>query len=458
MLIYNTLSEKKEDLDKILGGRKKVRMFVCGPTVYDLIHIGNGRTYVAFDNIVRYLRHSGYKVFYLQNITDIDDKIIRRANEKNLNWKTFAKTYERAYFEDEKRLGIASVTKYAPASKYIKEITKQVQKLIEKGHAYKIDGDGYYFDIKTFPEYGKLSKRTAAQAEDSVSRIDEGVNKRNRGDFALWKFSKTGEPAWNSPLGKGRPGWHIEDTAITERHFGPQYDLHGAAADLMFPHHEAEIAQQESASGKKPFVKIWMHSGFLNINQTKMSKSYGGFITVRDFLGKHSPAVFRYLVAAHHYRMPLNYSDDLTEQAKTTVDRLTQFACKLNKARGNAVPVNILDGYAQKFRAAMDDDFNSPEALAAIFTMINELSPRVWNLRKKEARAVAKWMLAKLELFGIRLQSPKIPLKIRQLAKKRDLYRSNKQFVQSDDLRKEIEALGYTIEDTPSGPFLWLKQ
>ncbi|KKU84749.1 MAG: Cysteinyl-tRNA ligase, partial [Parcubacteria group bacterium GW2011_GWA2_47_8b] len=307
MLIHDTLSGKKEDLEKV-ADNKKLRLFVCGPTVYDYIHIGNARTYIVFDNLVRYLRALGVKVFYLQNITDIDNKIIRRAAEENTNAKSLAKKYEKYYHEDEKALGIKSVTKYARATAHIKQIVRQIQTLIAKGHAYKID-DGYYFDISTFPEYGKLAKRTVNQAEDSVSRIDENVNKKNKGDFALWKFKKENEPSWKTPIGEGRPGWHIEDTAITERWFGPQYDIHGGAVDLKFPHHEAEIAQQEAASGKKPMVKVWMHSGFLVVGGEKMAKSSGNFVTVRDFLKQYPVEVLRYLVAAHHYRSPLDYSE-----------------------------------------------------------------------------------------------------------------------------------------------------
>lgn len=458
MLIYNTLSGQKENIEKILGGQKKLRLFVCGPTVYDYAHIGNARTYVAFDMIVNYLRSRDIKVFYLQNITDIDDKIIRRASEENISVSALTKKYEGAYHQDEKALGIKSVTKYAPATKYIKQIVSQIQTLIKKGHAYKIEGDGYYFDISTFPEYGKLSKRTALQAEDSVSRIDESVNKKNKGDFALWKFSKPGEPSWKTPLGEGRPGWHIEDTAITEYYFGPQYDIHGGAIDLKFPHHEAEIAQQESASGLKPLVKLWIHTGFLLVNGNKMSKSSGNFITIRGFLEKHSPAVLRYIVASHHYRSPIDYNDKAAEDAEKTLDSLAQFLSKLEKITARKEAEIKLEAHENKFNAAMEDDLNTAEALATIFSLVNELNPKMWELGKKDASTVAKWVTEKLKLFGITLAIPRIPLKIRFLAWRRELLRSSEQFTKSDVLRKEIEGLGYTIEDTEQGPFLWLKQ
>lgn len=470
MLIYNTLTGKKEKLEDLIPGRA-IKLFVCGPTVYDYAHIGNARTYIAFDIIVNYLRSRGIKVFYLQNITDVDDRIIRRASEENITTATLAKKYETAYHQDEKALGIKSVTKYAPATKYIGQIVAQIQTLIKKGHAYKIDGDGYYFDISTFPEYGKLSKRTALQAEDSISRIDESVNKKNKGDFALWKFSKEGaapnggeprletrrEPSWKTALGEGRPGWHIEDTAITEYHFGPQYDIHGGAIDLKFPHHEAEIAQQESASGLKPLVKVWIHTGFLLVNGDKMSKSSGNFITIRGFLKKYSAAALRYIVASHHYRSPIDYNDKAAEDAEKTLDSLAQFLSKLKKVGVRKEPEIQIDAHEKKFNAAMEDDFNTAEALATIFGLVNEINPKIWSIGAKDAAAIAKWITEKLNLFGISVIAPRIPLKIRFLAWRRELSRSSKQFAKSDVLRKEVEELGYTIEDTPVGPFLWSK-
>src|SRR3989344_3403901 len=280
MKIYNTLTKTKEDFTS--REDKKVRMFVCGPTVYDHIHIGNARTFVFFDVVAKYLRHAGFEVQYIQNITDIDDKIIARAKEAEEDPLAFAKKYEEIFLADMKAIGVTAVNQFDRATDHIPEVTKQIKTLIEKEHAYLIEGNGWYFDLSTFPEYGKLSGRTAEMANDAVSRIDENDKKRNKGDFCLWKLSKPEEPAWESKLGQGRPGWHIEDTAITEKYFGPQYDLHGAAQDLMFPHHEAEIAQQESASGLKPFVKYWMHSAFLVNKEKKMSKSLGHFITLNE--------------------------------------------------------------------------------------------------------------------------------------------------------------------------------
>lgn len=459
MLIYNTLSEKKEPLEKPGAGPMKI--FVCGPTVYDYAHIGNARTYIAFDIFIRYLRSLGWKVFYLQNITDIDDKIINRSHEEHTTPESIARKYKKAYQEDIKKLGVTSVTKYAPATKYIPQIVKQIKTLIKKGNAYKIKGDGYYFNLSTFPEYGKLSKRTILQAEDAVSRIDEGINKKNKGDFTLWKFSKDDEPGWQTELGYGRPGWHIEDTAISEHYFGPQYDIHGGALDLKFPHHEAEIAQQESASNKKPFVKIWMHAGFLLVNGKKMSKSQGNFISIRDFLKNYSPDMLRYLIASHHYRSPINYTEELARQTAKTLDSLTQFAHKIDflikkqKKSGSIKNFKELVNRTEKsFLNAMKDDFNTPQALAAIFTLLNEINKKIWQLGKKDAKTVKKWLLEKLNIFNIQIKTPKIPIKILRLAKKRELLRSNQQFTQSDHLRKTIESLGYIVEDTPIGPLI----
>lgn len=456
--IYNTLSEIKEELPD----SEELHFFVCGPTVYDFSHIGHARTYIAFDNIVRYLKSQEKEVFYLQNITDIDDKIIDRAREQDISWKKLAKSFEKAYYADMKSLGVKSVTRYARATDFIPEIVDQVKTLKEKGHAYEIPDDGWYFDLTTFPQYGKLSHRTAAAANDGVSRIDSSSRKRNTGDFCLWKLSKPGEPSWKTELGTGRPGWHIEDTAISEKFFGPQYDLHGGAMDLKFPHHEAEIAQQESASGKIPFVKIWMHTGFLLINGEKMSKSLGNFTTIRDFLKNQEPETLRTIVTAHHYRSPIDYTDALAHQAVASLQRVRHFIARLNvKRKTGTVSENIrliLENADKGFIGAMNDDFNSPDALASLFNMINSLESGLWNLNKAEAGAVRKLLEEKFGIFGIFLKkTTKIPAEITKKAKERDAFRIHKQFIQSDAIRKELDALGYIIEDTPLGPLVLKK-
>lgn len=454
--VYNTLSDKKDPLPE----GNPIRLFVCGPTVYAEPTIGNARTFMAFDIFVRYLRGRGHKLFYLQNITDIDDKIIDRAHQEGVGWKVIARRYERIFLRNMKALGITSVSRYARASDFIGKIVDQVEKLIKRGSAYKIAGDGYYFDLTTFPDYGKLSHRTVAQAEDAVSRIDISDKKINRGDFALWKFpTHEHEPRWKTRLGEGRPGWHIEDTAITEHFFGIQYEIHGGAMDLKFPHHEAEIAQQESASGKKPFVKLWMHTGFLTVNGEKMSKSRGNFVTVDSMLKNHSPETFRMMVLMHHYRSPLDYTAELAKNAGKNIDNIGEFLGKLRfvakKNRGTQALKSELDKLDTDLHAALADDFNTPKALASLFEFINSVQPRLWEISAAEAKIAAKHLKALLRGFGFGIVSPKIPLKIRWLAYRRELYRKNKQFKQSDTLRKKMEGVGCVIEDTPLGPFLW---
>ena len=456
MKLLDTRTGKKIPLQT----KKRINMFVCGPTVYDVPHIGNMRTYVAFDIIVRYLRSTGKKVFYLQNITDIDDKIIDRAKKERVHWKEIARKFERIYHEHESALGIASVTKHARATDYIPQIIAQIETLLAKKHAYRIEGDGYYFDISTFADYGKLSRRTVAQAQDSLSRVDESVHKKNRGDFALWKFPKHNDPSWDTKLGPGRPGWHIEDTAISEHHFGPQYDIHGGSVNLKFPHHEAEIAQQEASSGKKPFVKTWLHTGSLNMDGKKMSKSVGNVVTADQFLREHSADVFRYIVCAHHYRSPIDYTAQLVDQARQSLSALEHTIWKLGLvARHGALTKTTLSLATRSQRAftrAMEDDCNTPKALATLFETINSLEGRLFELSKKDAEHIQLFLLKNLHVLGFGTKkSPPVPLKIRALAAARDVMRRNQQFIQSDTLREKISALGYTVEDTPAGSFVY---
>jgi cysteinyl-tRNA synthetase len=460
--LYNTLSGKKEALPDVT----KLKLFVCGPTVYDNPHIGNARTFVIFDFFIRFLRSQKINVFYLQNITDVDDKIIDRAREEKTTWDEIARRYEAVFMKNMKGLGVISVDRYARATDFIPEIIKQVKTLIAKKHAYLIEGDGWYFDLSTFPNYGKLARRTMEQAEDATSRIDASDRKRNRGDFTLWKFSKPGEPSWSDKdLGAGRPGWHIEDTAITEHFFGPQYDIHGGAIDLKFPHHEAEIAQQESASGLHPFVKIWMHSGFLTVNGEKMSKSLKKFITIDELLKKRSADVFRMMVFMHHYRSPLDYTEALVETATKNIANLASFAAKLEmvaKGPKNATklgrPVLHFPSLELGMKIALNDDFNTPKALASVFEYIAGLQKKVWDIAPEDAGIFVKGLRELFQTFGINLETPKIPAKIKKLAEEREQFRASKQFEHSDELRKEIEGLGYEVSDTDGGPFLWPKK
>ena len=400
--VYNTLTRKKEVFKPIKD--KKVNMFICGPTVYDYAHLGHAKTYIQFDIIVRYLRFKGYKVFYLQNITDIDDKIINKAQESGLDengWKKIRDEFEKSYLEDMKALNVTSVNKYAKATDYISNIISQVKCLIDKGYAYKIS-DGWYFDLSKDKDYGKLAKRESLELNDAVSRIDENKEKKNKGDFCLWKFSKPGEPKWKADIGNGRPGWHIEDTAITEKEFGVQYDIHGGGIDLIFPHHEAEIAQMESISNKKPLVKYWLHTGFLKINKEKMSKSLKNFKTIKNALQEYPAEVIRYFFISFNYRQPADFSDEVLNNSQNAYKRLKNIVSELKDDK------KVNEKYLKEFEKAMDDDFNTPNALQVL-----------WKLVRDE-KAIGKFQTIKKidEIFGLRLfgkDEIKVPMEILKL-------------------------------------------
>ena len=451
MRLYNTLTKKKDELNPPEGG---VNFFVCGPTVYDYIHIGNARTFTLFDALVKYLRQKlGIKINYLQNITDIDDKIIARARAGGEDAAAFARKFEGIFMEDAAALGIDSVGTYARASEHIPEIVGQVKVLIKKGHAYLIKDDGYYFDLKTFPDYGRLSGRTVAMAEDGVSRIDESPRKRNRGDFNLWKLSQPGEPAWDTELGRGRPGWHIEDTAITEKYFGPRYDLHGAGADLMFPHHEAEIAQMESISGIKPFVKHWLHAGFIIDKSGKMSKSKGNFLTLRDALKEYAPETIRFYFLSAHYRSPLEYDHKSLPQARTAVNRVADFVNRLKETTGPSSPFPV-DDFTGEFWKQLEDDFATPGAFAAMFDLIKEANKSINNhsLSGNDAKKIIDFINQVNDIFGILPTEETAPAEVTALTAEREKARAEKDFAKSDELREQIKKLGWEVEDTPTGP------
>jgi len=453
--IRNTLTGKKEILKPRKG--KKINLFVCGPTVYDLSHIGHARTYVIFDVIAKYLKQSGYNITYLQNITDIDDKIIERASKTKADPKQLAEKFEKEYLKDAKDLKITSVSKYARATDYIKEIISQVKRLIEKGYAYQLE-DGIYYDISKFKNYGKLSKRTTKQAEDGVSRIDESKSKKNKGDFCLWKKSKPGEPKWPSPWFAGRPGWHIEDTAITEKHFGPQYDIHGGAQDLIFPHHEAEIAQMEAISNKRPLVKYWLHTGFLRVNGQKMAKSLGNFVTIRDFLKENDPRVLRLLVIKSHYRSPLDYNEKLLNQTKRELARIDEFTNKLKNIKTKGSSQKTSKTLEKQFQSAMEDDFNTPKAIALIFKLISQGNALI-NKNKltiSEAKEITEFLEKTDRIFNFIFsgKKEKIPPYLSRLAEERERKRKENNWQEADDIRKKIQQLGYQVEDTKEGPKL----
>jgi cysteinyl-tRNA synthetase len=446
-------------------------MFVCGPTVYDFIHIGNARTFVIFDLITKYLEFLGYDIFYLQNITDIDDRIINRAREEYTEPEEIAKKFETEYMRDTKALKINSIDHYARASEHIDEIIKQIKTLVNKGYAYtaksvKIEdpnavnnpeNQDVYFDVSKFTDYGKLSKQKL-EGQETGTRVKVESNKDDPRDFTLWKAQNYDfEPKWESPWGMGRPGWHIEDTAISEKYLGQQYDIHCGGLDLKFPHHEAEIAQQEAASGKKPFVKYWLHSGLLTVDGDKMSKSLGNFVTARDALKKHSPETLRFFMLNAHYRSPIDYTEANIQQANSTLNRLIEFKTRLEvieKGSNNKEISEKLSKMKEQFHLNMVDDFNTPKALAILFDFVRDTNPLIDQnkLGKDNARDILRFIEDMDTFFGIIPQKEEIPESIKKIAEEREKARRNKDFEQADKLRKEMEDQGYTIKDTPSGP------
>ncbi len=443
---YNTLSRKKEIFKPRKG--KKVQLFVCGPTVYDHTHIGHARTYVAYDALVKYLRLQKYNVFYLQNITDIDDKIINRAKEGKTTPKALANKFTKEYFKDMKALKIDAVDKYAKATDYIPQIISQVESLRKKGIAYKAE-DGFYFDLSKFKNYGKLAGRTALEAEDSVSRIDNSVGKRSRGDFALWKFSKTGEPIWKSGLGNGRPGWHIEDTAITGAEFGPQYDVHGGARDLIFPHHEAEIAQMEALSGKSPLVKYWIHTGFLTTQSKKMSKSLGNFITIKEALKRSTPEELRFFFLSVHYKNPIDYSEANIRKSKLGLKKLNDLYNESILSKTTSTELKkLVNKHSKKFYKQLEDDFNTPQALATLFDLMHSV-----NKLGESGKSLNIFLQEVDSVFGVFTEEKlKIPKRVTDLVKKREAARLREDWKEADQIRKTLKKEGFLMEDTPKGP------
>ncbi len=475
MRIYNTLSKKKEEIKPLKN--KRINLFVCGPTVYDFSHIGHARTYIIFDCFAKYLKSRGFKVFYLQNITNVDDKIIAKAREKGVLPAHLAEAFEKDYLKDMKLLGITSVNRYARATDYIKEILSQISRLAEKGYAYKL-ADGIYFDISKFKGYGKLSGRTALEAEDSVSRIDYSTNKKNRGDFCLWKFNEGGEgldareassagspvfePSWPASFGAGRPGWHIEDTAITEKFFGAQYDIHGGGRDIMFPHHEAEITQMESISGKAPLAKYWIHTGFLTINGQKMSKSLNNGITIDDFLKRYSASQLRFWIAKNLWSSPIDYSESVMIEVASAMEKIEEFLRKIKviKATKGTGAKHLLANAKENFYKELDDDFNTPKAFAVLFEFIKEANKLLDanSIGKKEAGNIYAFFKEIDKIFGIidfkKLTKSNIPTEVKKLVALRERHRKSSEWQKADEVRKEIEKYGFSVDDTKDGVVL----
>ncbi|MEL7670126.1 cysteine--tRNA ligase [Methanobacterium sp.] len=456
MKVYNTMTRKKEELKPM--NKNRIKMFVCGPTVYDESHIGHGRTYIAFDVIARYLKYKGYSVFYLENITDIDDKIIKRASELGVEPLELAKKYESLYFKDMELLGVTNVNYYARAMEHLTEIINQIQTLLDKGFAYETS-TGVYFDESKLEDFGKLSNRNIDDL--NIHRVNPDTTKRNPGDFALWK-KRDDEPAWDSPWGKGRPGWHIEDTAITETYFGGQFDIHGGGLDLIFPHHEAEIAQMESATGKKPMVKYWMHTGFLNVKGEKMSKSLGNFITIGELLKEYDPQVFRYFVLSTHYRSPIDFSNEALMQSQNslkrihkvmeTVDELLESDI-LDENKNDGKYLKLLEDTKKELLDAMDNDFNTPIALSALFNLVRDINKGINE--EKISKNVFKEIKNLLDEFGdilgltfsvesVKSNSDEL---VNILIDVREELRKKKDYKLSDEIRNRLRDAGINLED-----------
>jgi len=442
--VFNTLTGNKDRFQPL--HEDKINFFVCGPTVYDYPHLGHAKTYTQFDFIVKYLRSLGYDVFYLQNITDIDDKIIQRSKEREQNWDQLARNFEAVYIEDMTALGNTAVTRYARASEFIPEIVSQVERLLEQGTAYRTS-DGIYYDLTAFPDYGKLSGRRELREEDAVSRIDESSEKKNWNDFCLWKAEKPGEPSWQTALGAGRPGWHIEDTAITESFFGAQYDAHGGAIDLIFPHHEAEIAQMEAISGKSPLVGYWLHTGFLNINARKMSKSKGEMRTIRETLRFYSGRVLRFFFLSSHYRSTIDFSDASLEQAKNTLNRIDEFLFRVDPTLDDSETKPAIDQLSRVVAEALNDDFNAPRALAAVFEFI-----RAENVRGKSGKFMHEFFQQLDEVFGVfKSGEQSSDEEIDKLVAERQRLRANKEYEKADQIRTDLLGKGIQLYDTKNG-------
>ncbi len=462
MKIYNTLTRKKEEFKPIEPG--KISMYVCGPTVYDLFHIGNARSFIMADMIRKYLIYKGFQVKYVMNITDIDDKIIKKANEEKRDAAEIAEEFSKAFLNDSGRLNISAADKFPRATEHIDDIIRMIEKLIENGYAYDVNGDVFY-DVEKFDGYGKLSGK---KIEDLISgsRIEINDQKRNPLDFTLWKKAKEGEPSWDSPWGKGRPGWHIECSAMSTKHLGETIDIHAGGNDLIFPHHENEIAQSEASTGH-PFVRYWIHFGFLNIQDEKMSKSKGNFFTARDILKKHSAEAVRLLFAQTHYSRPLNFSDELIESAEKGLEKIQNLAEEVmdkiaQNKKGEKVEFEF-DRYYFGFESNMDDDFNTPKAVSIIFDFvrsINSLIAKHDNIDVSFYKQVKEFLestaqnvlgILKLEEKFVQPKDSKEDQLIDLLIDLRTEAKSEKNFELADKIRDRLNEIGFQIIDTKNG-------
>ena len=460
MRVYNTLTRKKEELVPVTPG--EVKIYACGPTVYNFIHIGNARPLCVFDTLRRYLEFRGCKVRFVQNFTDIDDKIIRRANEEGTDYKTVSETYIREFWTDAKGLNFREATVHPKATENIDEIISIISTLIEKGYAYAVENGDVYFSPGKFSEYGKLSHQPLEDLE-AGARINIGELKKEPMDFALWKGAKPGEPAWDAPWGKGRPGWHIECSAMARRYLGETIDIHCGGQDLIFPHHENEIAQSECCNGV-PFAKYWMHNGYINVDNVKMSKSLGNFFTVRDVAEKYGYEPIRYLMLSSHYRSPINYSVDIIEQCRASLERL--YTCRDSidfalQSAGDTEPENAADIRRQlesrkaQFIEAMDDDLNTADGLAAVFELVRDINVSVLPSGSKALleEAAALFDTLATDVLGLVYNRKKETLEadIAARIEARQAARAAKNWAEADRIRDELKAEGIVLEDTPQG-------
>ncbi|MDO4492483.1 MAG: cysteine--tRNA ligase [Clostridia bacterium] len=471
MQIYNTMTRKKEELVPNVPG--KIGMYACGPTVYNFFHIGNARPFIVFDTLRRYLEYSGYEVTFVQNFTDIDDKMIKRANEEGTTVKDVAERFIKEYYTDADALGVKRATVNPRATEHIDDIIGLVKTLVDKGHAYPASetmpteecpgakGD-VYFSVRSFPGYGKLSGQNIDDLENGASeRLDPGeAAKRDPLDFALWKGAKPGEPSWDSPWGKGRPGWHIECSAMSMSILGESFDIHGGGQDLIFPHHENEIAQSEAATGK-PFANYWMHNGYINVNNQKMSKSLGNFFTVRDIAKEFDLEAVRMFMLSVHYRNPVNFSRELIQQAETALQRLRTARERLDEAQTvsgstgrDAEFVKELDTIRDRFKEAMDDDLNTADAIGVLFDLAKACNIFVTEPCGKDAAEAAKKLYDELtSVLGL-LQHKKeaeFPAEALELLDRRQAARAAKNWAEADALRDKLKEMGFAIEDSKQG-------
>lgn len=463
MRIYNTMSRQKEEFVPV--DKDEIKIYACGPTVYNFIHIGNARPLCVFDVLRRYMEYRGMNVKFVQNFTDVDDKIIKRANEEGITFEEVSKKYIEEFWTDAHGLNVKEATVHPKATENIDEIIDIIKSLEEKGYAYAVDGDVYFRTLK-FKEYGKLSHQPIEDLQ-SGARIAVGEKKEDPLDFALWKAAKEGEPYWESPWGKGRPGWHIECSAMNRRYLGKTIDIHCGGKDLVFPHHENEIAQSECANGCT-FSKYWMHNGYINVDNVKMSKSLGNFKTVREIADAYGYEVIRYFLISSHYRSPINYNLDIIEQCKSALDRLYTCRESLDFALKNAEDIeddteliNQLNSRREQFITAMDDDLNTADGISAVFELVKDINTKILDkpVSKNVCETAAKLFDELCDVLGIlyNRQSNDLDAEIEELIAQRQEARANKDWATADKIRDDLKAKGIILKDTPQG-VTWTKE